>query len=106
MKDLYPQVQSLEFDLTFSGEDIVSPPPSRNLEKYVTDSCAFFEFDCSYRDCIDGGFDLTGVVTDMVEKGKTECSGDLFCQGRQEGRRNLCFHRLTYKIVVKYKNDD
>lgn len=48
---------------------------------FFPDSSAFFRVDCVNRDCVNGGFDLTQVINDMVGKNKVTVKGKLSCEG-------------------------
>jgi len=42
---------------------------------FFPDSSAFFKVDCVNRECVNGGFDLTQVITGMVNKHKETAKG-------------------------------
>jgi hypothetical protein len=43
---------------------------------------ALFEVPCSYRDCVDGGYDVTREILDGLLAGKREFQGEERCRGR------------------------
>jgi hypothetical protein len=102
--DHYPNVKALHFDLTFVDLDNQVSPIHKNLS-YRPQQPAFFEFDCPYWECVDGGFNLRDVVHLMLRGKKPECSGDLRCRGWQDRERvgrHHCYCTLKYRITAEY----
>jgi hypothetical protein len=66
---------------------------------FFPDSSAFFRVDCVNRDCVNGGFDLTQVITDTVGKHKETAKGKLSC----EGNGPIAGHSsIAYQIKIIY----
>jgi len=62
-------------------------------------SSAFFRVDCVNRDCVNGGLDLTQVITGMIGKRRETAKGKLSC----DGNGPVVGHSsITYKIEIKY----
>ena len=105
LSEAYPQLASLTIDMNFKDFD-----DGKNLQGqqyiYPPNSKAFFEFECPYRECISGGFDLSGVVSAIVTNKEIERTDTITCQGWQDReRRNVhkCFLDMTYTIRATYK---
>lgn len=65
---------------------------------------AYFLMDCLTKDCLNGGFELTPVITDMIKKRKTAVKGKLICSGKDDtGTKGHL--RITYEVRVKYKRN-
>ncbi len=66
---------------------------------FFPDSPAFFRVDCVNKDCVNGGFDLTQIITAMIGKHKETAKGKLSC----EGHGPIAGHSsIIYKIETKY----
>ena len=108
IKDRYPQVRELTFQFSFRDPDHKdSSPPDKTFTLHPRDS-AFFKFDCPFIECVDGGFDLSGTVKQMIEQGDLHCSGTLTCQGWQDPERvgqYHCFLKMNYNVTVSYKDN-
>ncbi len=107
IKDHYPKVKSLTFELNHRDHDNRVKPSSRTFTRSLEDS-AFFDFECPYdkESCFGGGHDLTQPISDMIENQNSECSGRILCQGdqRRHGAKHSCWCELTYKITVIYND--
>lgn len=62
---------------------------------------AYFNMECMIRDCIDGGFDLTTVITDMVKGRKKARKGSLACCGKTDTSPSDHAH-VSYEIGIQY----
>jgi len=66
---------------------------------FFPDSYAFFRIDCVNRDCLEGGFDLTKVITSTIGKRGHSAKGKLSCQGRGPAEGHSA---ITYEVVIRY----
>jgi hypothetical protein len=62
-------------------------------------SYAFFKVDCVNRECLDGGFDLTHIITAMVGKRAKAAKGKLTCKGNGPAADHSS---ITYKVEIQY----
>jgi hypothetical protein len=62
-------------------------------------SYAFFRLDCLSKSCVDGGFDLTHVITTMIRKRSAETSGKLHCEGNDPSGDNV---NISYEVAIHY----
>jgi len=102
----FPSVQSLMITATFKEPDWGQDPPPRVLD-YNDGSKAHFEIECPHRECLDGGFDLSSLVNDMIQKHQSKAVGKVVCQGWQDRERmnkHRCFSELSYSIEVLYRS--
>jgi hypothetical protein len=78
------------------------------IEIYITEiDKAFFKFNCINRDCIHGGFNLTGEIYEAVRKKTDKITGSSTCEGWQDYERyraqnHKCLCKLTYEVYFKY----
>jgi hypothetical protein len=109
IKEKWPHVAKLILEFNY----IVAPPVLSDFEPETIErgpeNKAFFDFDCRYnrhlqKNCFQGGFDLTDIVSKIIESGKTETSGELICPGWRESsvRPFKCLLTLRYRIKVHY----
>ena len=112
IEERYPHVQELTFELRYHDPDglAVNPSykPSFRREVRGPGDSALFTFPCiENRECINGGFDLTKSVSDMLSDRLSELPEDtISCWGWQDRERigaHRCLCALTYKVTVKYK---
>jgi len=104
IKDWYPQVKTLTFELNYRDPDGLAQPSSETYTRGPEHS-AFLKIQCPYRECINGGYDLTELISDMLNNNKLECHGKVSCQGWQDRNRigkYRCLCELTYKITATY----
>ena len=80
IKERYPQIEEITIKFTFRDHEGHSEP-FKQEHPFVPNSKAFFEFDCPHRECIDGGFNLTHAISDMIGEGNSNHTGTLTCQG-------------------------
>jgi len=99
IKDVYPKIKQIKFKFEEDKPlDEVKNP----------DSLAFFMFKCPYYECIDGGYDLSSIIQDMVRKSDKSRNGMEICGGWQDEERinkYHCLRNMKYHIDIKYKND-
>jgi len=62
-------------------------------------SYAFFKVDCVNRECLDGGFDLTHIITSMVGKRRETAKGKLSCEGNGPAAGHSA---ITYEVEIQY----
>ena len=97
ISELFQKVTQIAISMLYSqaGE---SKPLSRTVN-FFPDSSAFFKVDCVNRECVNGGFDLTQVITGMVNKHKETAKGKLSC----EGNGPIVGHSsIAYNIQIIY----
>jgi len=109
IKDMYPKIKELTIRLRFPDPDPVDPDPARRLSEKVRNfgphDTAFFEFKCPLIECVDGGFNLTDSVSQLIEKKQPESSGERICQGWQDEERinkHRCLCKLNFTISATY----
>ena len=66
---------------------------------FFPDSSALFVIDCLNKDCVDGGFDLTRVITAMIIDRRERAKGDLSCEGEGPSADHST---IAYEVAIKY----
>jgi hypothetical protein len=94
ISDLFPKV----LDITFV---IMHDQMTRTLYFWPSRH-AYFNIACMQKDCIDGGFDLTSIITKMIKKQIESQSGTQLCKGKIH-TKTAERPRIAYKITIRYK---
>ncbi|MBI4688282.1 MAG: hypothetical protein HY756_10990 [Nitrospirae bacterium] len=66
---------------------------------FSPDSYAFFKVSCLSDDCIDGGFDMSRIITSMISSHNETSKGELECDdnGPRPGHSNI-----VYEVAIQY----
>jgi chorismate synthase len=92
----FPGVASIVVNMNYNqrgGKTI-----NRILNFYPS-SYAFFRVDCLSDDCVDGGFDLTQIISAMIRNHSEVSKGELACN--DNGPRPGHSH-IVYEIAIQY----
>lgn len=79
------------------GETIIWKIPIKTMRMRVEIECL--------RSCVDGGFNLTNDLKEMIKNKETQRKNSIVCQGWQDENRIGHFHCLTtlkYEIEISY----
>lgn len=105
IKDRYPFVKKIVFEFHYHDIDGLAKDSEETFYKNP-EHYAYFQFECPYKECINGGFDLRTEIFDMLKNKKVKISGKKICMGWQDRERigkHRCLCELTYKIKADYK---
>jgi len=102
----YPNVKSLMIKKDYF--DDLNKPIGRggDWDVPIDTGRAYFYSDCPLRECVDGGFDLGGIIDTAIKNKVQTKEGTLICQGWQDPNRvgqHQCLTGLKYKIEIRYK---
>jgi hypothetical protein len=103
----YPDVEEIVIELTFFDPDEMDPPDSQR-KILIPSQRSYFEITCPFRECINGGFNLTSVVSTLISDRRREELGTSYCQGWQDQERvnkHRCLLKLQYCIAVRYRGN-
>ncbi len=97
MSKHYPEVESIVISMMYIQTGIRNPIP--RIMNFSSGSYAFFKFDCLSKDCDDGGFDMTRIVTSMISNHSETSKGELGCDdsGPRTGHSEI-----TYEVAIQY----
>ena len=93
----FPEVARIVVGIIYKQKGLAKPI-LRTLNFYPG-SCAYFEVSCLSDDCVDGGFDLTQLLTSMVRNRSEEAKGELGCN--DSGPRANHSH-IAYEVDIQY----
>jgi len=102
VSERFPEVSSIVIRMTYYHK-AVNPVLMVRTVNVIPTSYAYFNMDCMIKDCVDGGFDLTSVITDMVKHHKKLEKGKLVCSGNGKDHALASDHAsITYEIKIQY----
>jgi len=93
----YPEVAQIVVNMMYNQKGI-----KKSLARTVNffpSSYAFFRVDCLSKDCLDGGFDLSPVITTMIGKRKQVAKGELCCEGDNPSSSHSA---IVYEVSIQY----
>ena len=96
MAERFPEVEKIVVTLTYSQRGIKGIVRNR---WFLPSSFAFFRLTCLSRDCVDGGFDMSRTISDMIRSRSLVRTGELHCEG---GQRGPCAAHAAYEIAIAY----
>jgi hypothetical protein len=92
----FPGVKSIIISMIYKQKGANSLCRTLN---FSPDSYAFFKVTCLSDDCVDGGFNLTQVITSMIRNHSELSKGELGCDdsGPRPGHSNI-----VYEVAIQY----
>jgi hypothetical protein len=93
----FPEVASIIINMVYNQKGIKESLP--RTVNFFPGSYAFFRVNCLSKECVDGGFDLTQVITGMVGKRKETAKGELSCEGNGSSADHSA---IVYEVSIKY----
>ncbi len=66
---------------------------------FFPSSYAFFRVDCLNKECKEGGFDFTQVITEMINNRREAAKGDISCEGNGSSSGHST---ISYKVAIQY----
>lgn len=93
----FPEVANIVIHMTYNQRGIARALP--RTVNFFPSSCALFRVDCLNKECIDGGFDLTQVITTMIGNRREAAKGDLSCEGEGPSAGHS---GIVYEVAIQY----
>ncbi len=93
----FPDVASIVISMMYKQKGVANP--IQRTIHFFPGSYAFFTLDCLSDDCVDGGFDLSWIITEMIRNHRGASEGELGCD--DTGPRADHSH-IAYKIAIQY----
>jgi len=94
----FPEVAGIVINMTYNQKGTKS---ILRTFYFSPSSYAFFRLDCLSKYCVDGGFDLTQVITAMLGNRKAEAKGALSCEGNEPSAGHS---DIVYEVAIQYTN--
>lgn len=80
ISERFPEVSDIVMQMTYY-QNAANPVLMSRTINFWPSHHAYFNMDCMKKDCLDGGFDLTSVVLDMIKHRKKSAKGKMKCNG-------------------------
>jgi hypothetical protein len=96
----FPDVADIAVSMQYSQRGIQKSLP--RVVHFFPDSYALFRIDCLNKECVDGGFDLTQVITTMIRNRREAARGDLSCEGDGASADHST---IVYEVAIRYTRD-
>ena len=93
----YPEVASIVISMMYKQKGVAKSLP--RTVNFFPGSSALFRVDCLSRDCVDGGFDLTHVITSLIRDRGTTAKGTLDCEGDNPP---VSHSSVVYEVAIQY----
>ena len=102
VSERFPRVSGIVIQMTYYHK-AANPILMVRTVNVIPTGYAYFNMDCMVKDCVDGGFDLTSVITNMVKHHKKLGKGKLVCKGSGKDNTLASDHAsIAYEIKIKY----
>jgi hypothetical protein len=98
ISDHFPEVSSIGITMTDKQKG-VNPTSILRTFNFTPNSYAYFYMGCLNKECVEGGFDLSQVITAMIKYHKELEEGELICDGNNRYSNHSKVH---YKISIEY----
>jgi len=93
----FPEVASIVISMMYSQRGIQKALP--RTVNFFPGSYALFRVDCLNKDCVDGGFDLTQIITAMIQNRREAAKGELSCVGNGSSADHSA---IVYEVAIQY----
>jgi hypothetical protein len=93
----FPEVAGIVVNMIYNQRGIQKSLP--RVVNFFPGSYALFRIDCLKKECIDGGFDLTQVITGMIRNRRVASKGEISCEGDGPSADHST---IAYEVAIKY----
>ena len=100
VSECFPEVSDIVIHMTYYRKG-VNPILMVRTVNFWPSLYAYFNMDCMIKGCIDGGFDLTSVISKMIKNHKKSEKGKLLCNGNIDTLASD-HASIAYEITIKY----
>jgi hypothetical protein len=100
VSDRFPEVSGMVIQMTYFRTGSNPVLMLRTLNVFPT-AYAYFNMDCMISGCTGGGFDLSPVIKEMVNKHSRLKKGTLACKGNNPDLASD-HARIDYEITIKF----
>ena len=96
MAEHFPEVAGIVISMMYKQKGVAKA--LLRTVNFFPESYAYFIVDCLSKDCIDGGFDLTRVITEMIGNRRGSTKGELGCEGNITSEHAA----IVYEVAIQY----
>lgn len=93
----FPEVKGIVISMIYNQRGIQKSLP--RVVNFSTESYALFRVDCLNKECVDGGFDLTPIITGMIRNRREAAAGNLSCEGDGPSSDHST---IAYEVAIQY----
>jgi hypothetical protein len=97
----YPKVSGMVIHMTYY-QKALNPVLMLRTVNFFPTSYAYFNMECMIKGCVDGGFDLTSIIDNLIKNHKKSAKGKMVCCGENDSLSPDHAH-ISYEISIKYK---
>lgn len=97
MSARFPEVASIVVNMVYDQSGIYKSLP--RVVNFFPGSYALFRIDCLNKECVDGGFDLTQIITGMIRNHKGAAKGRLSCECDSLSADHST---IAYEVAIQY----
>jgi hypothetical protein len=100
VSDRFPEIRDMVIYMTYLRKGLNPVLMLRTVNISPT-AYAYFNMDCMIKGCVDGGFDLTPVITEMVKKHQKLKKGNLECCGKN-AELGSDHANIAYEVTITF----
>ncbi|TAL26838.1 MAG: hypothetical protein EPN94_02460 [Nitrospirae bacterium] len=100
VSERFPKVASIIINMTYY-QKVANPVLMERTINILPASYAYFNMECMIKDCVNGGFDLTKAISDLIKSHKKSGKGKLVCKGKTSAGSSE-HASVSYEINIQY----
>ncbi|NCO66986.1 MAG: hypothetical protein COY75_00220 [Nitrospirae bacterium CG_4_10_14_0_8_um_filter_41_23] len=100
VSERFPDVSSIVVHMTYYNKGINPVQMVRVINLFPT-SYAYFKMGCLIKGCVEGGFDFTSVINNMIKNHKKLGKGKLVCGGKNDDLASD-HASIAYEVNIQY----
>jgi len=104
VSERFPEVSDITVLMTYY-QKAANPILMVRTVNFWPSQHAYFNMACMSKGCVDGGFDLTSVISLMIKNHERSGKGNLLCNGKSDTLASD-HASITYEITIKYGKVD
>ncbi|MFI5295749.1 MAG: hypothetical protein ACHQ0Y_12095 [Thermodesulfovibrionales bacterium] len=93
----FPEVTGIVVNMIYNQRGIQKS--LCRVVNFFPGSYALFRIECLNKECCDGGFDLTQVISGMVRNRREAAKGNISCEGNSASADHST---ITYEVSIQY----
>lgn len=93
----FPEVAGIVISMMYNQRGIQKSLP--RVVNFFPSSYALFKVECLSKGCVDGGFDLTQIITAMIGNRREASKGEISCEGDGSSTDHSA---IVYEVAIKY----
>ena len=101
VSEKFPNVSEMVIHMTYfqKASELILMERTVNV---TPNDFAYFNMECMMKECLNGGFELGSVISNLVKKRKKTAQGKLVCSGKGDFLSSG-HASISYEISIKYR---